>query len=109
MYCGCFYFYVALRNGITFNQKYLRNTVAKEIAPYWYDLGLQLLDVKKLNSIQNIDNPTQYKFDRMLEVWVGGQTCTKHEMYKKIHKALIALELNRDAEEFHGKAFGDIN
>ena len=99
---------VELQRGMKFNKDYLRNTVAKEIAPFWHDVGFQL-GVKHLNSIQNIDNPTQYKFDKMLETWVCQQECSKDKVYDKIHKALKGIEMIRAAEKFHSNAHDDIN
>ena len=39
----------------------------------------------------------------MLRKWIGKQTCSKHEIWKKYHKALLGVELIRDAEEFKEK------
>ena len=83
-------------------------TIATDVAPYWRELGTQL-GVKNMNSIQNIDNPVQYQHDKMLQKWLAKQTCTKDEMYRKIYKAMKEMEMLAAAEQFHKKAFVDIN
>ena len=98
MYC------IDLQNGKVFNEDYLINTVAIRIAPFWDNVGSQL-GVNNLNNIQHIDDPTQYKFDRMLKRWVGQQTCTKDEVYAKIHDALEGIQLVRAAEEFYHNVY----
>ena len=62
-----------------------------------------------MNTIQNIDNPVQHKYDKMLQEWLAKQTCTKHEMYLKIYEALKEMELIAAAEVFYKTAIGDIN
>ena len=62
-----------------------------------------------MSTIPNIDNPVQYQHDKMLLAWLAKQTCTKDEMYRKIYKTMKEMGMNAAAEEFHKKAFGDIN
>ena len=78
-------------------------TVAPKVAPEWKSLGLQL-GVRNIDTIQNIANPVQYKYDKMLQKWLAKQTCTKHEMYLQIYQALKEIELIADAKEFYKKA-----
>ena len=39
----------------------------------------------------------------MLRKWIGKQTCSKHEIWKKYHEALVGIELIADAEKFEEK------
>ena len=39
----------------------------------------------------------------MLLDWLSKQTCSKREVYIKLHKALLQLELNAAAKEFKDK------
>ena len=97
------YTYVASKEpGFTFDDKFLRR-YAKQVAPEWYHLGTHL-HVRNMDSIPNIENPTQHKFDKMLQEWLAKQTCTKQEMYKKIYTAMRNMDRNRDAEHFKEKA-----
>ena len=82
--------------------------VARRVAPVWFRLGIQL-GVQGMNTIQNIDNPVQHKYDKMLQAWLAKQTCTKQEIYMKIYDAMKEIELNAAAQEFYKKAIGDIN
>lgn len=95
-------------DGFSFTKKFLIKKVAKKVAPVWYRLGTQL-GVKDMNTIQNIDNPVQHKYDKMLQVWLAKQTCTKREMYLKIYEALKEMELNAAAQVFYKNAIEDIN
>ena len=88
--------------GFTFDDKFLRR-YAKKVASEWYQLGTQL-GVRNMKNIQNINDPTQHKFDKMLQKWLAKQTCTKQEMYKKIYDTMRNMDRNRDAEDFKEKA-----
>ena len=88
--------------GFTFDDRFLMR-YAKQVAPKWDHLGTQL-GVKNMDNIPNINNPTQHKFDEMLQEWLGKQTCTKEEMYKKIYKAMRNMDRNRDADHFKKEA-----
>ena len=94
--------------GFSFTEKFLIKKVARKVAPQWHRLGIQL-GVEDMNSIQNIDNPIQHKYDKMLQTWLAKQTCTKREMYLQIYEALKDMELNAAAEVFYKNAIGDIN
>ena len=97
------YTYVASKEpGFTFDDRFLMR-YAKQVAPQWDHLGTQL-GVRNMNNIQNINNPTQHKFDKMLQAWLAKQTCTKQQMYKKIYDAMRNMDRNKDAEDFKKKA-----
>ena len=94
----CLCNYVALDRG-TFDEEYKDNRIARDIAPYWDDVGIQL-DVQHLNNIKTNNNPTEHKFKEMLQTWLKKQTCSKREVYMKLHKALVEIELIAPAEQF---------
>ena len=94
--------------GFSFTQKFLIRKVAKKVAPEWYHLGIQL-GVEDMNTIQNIDDPVQHQYDKMLQKWLAKQSCTKHEMYLQIYEAMKEMELNAAAEVFYKNAIRDIN
>ena len=97
------YTYVASKKpGFTFDDIFLMG-YAKKVASEWYHLGTQL-EVRNMNNIQIINNPTQHKFDKMLQEWLAQQTCTKQEIYKKIYDAMIKMVRIKDAEDFKEKA-----
>ena len=62
-----------------------------------------------MDTIQNIDNPVQYKYNKMLKAWLAKQTGNKKEIYMKIYKAMEGMEMNKAAEDFYKNAIGDIN
>ena len=95
--CNC----VALDRG-TFDQEYTDDRIARDIAPYWDDVGIQL-GVRHLNGIKTNNNPTEHKFKEMLQTWLSKQTCSKHEVYVKLHEALIDIELIAAAGKFKDK------
>ena len=97
-----FVIYVALDRG-TFETEYPYDKIAKSIAPYWDDVGIQL-GVKHRENIRLTNNPTAHKFKEMLRRWLDEQTCSKREIYVKIYEALIGIELIAAAEEFKKKA-----
>lgn len=100
-------FCVDKQRGQAFDVKYI-NKVARDIAPFWNDVGIQL-GVNHLNNIQNIHNPTEYKFKEMLQEWLRKQKCSKHDVFTKFYEALKEIRLIKAAEEFSEKALGDIN
>ena len=98
---------IALDKG-TFKEDYRDNKIAKLIAPYWDDVGIQL-GVAHLRGIMNINNPTEHKFKEMLLNWLDQQTCSKREIYVKFHKALIEIQLITPAENFKEKVYQALN
>ena len=96
-----FFFYLALDKG-TFKEDYRDHRIAKLIASYWDTVGIEL-GVAHLSNIKTIDNPTEHKFKEMLLDWLNKQTCSKREVYVKLHKALLQLELNTAAKKFKEK------
>jgi len=104
-----YHYCVAKQRGQDFDTSYINNTVAKDIAPYWNDLGIEL-GVKRLDNIKEFHNPTEYKFQAMLKKWLQGQKgCTQRDTYQKFYEALQGIELIRAAEVFKEKASLDIN
>lgn len=97
----CLCNYVALDRG-TFDEEYTVDRIARDIAPYWDDVGIQL-NVKRLNNIKANNNPTEHKFKEMLRTWLSKQTCSKREVYVKLHEALIDIELIAAAGKFKEK------
>ena len=87
-------------DGFSFTKNFLIKKVAKMVAPEWYHLGIQL-GVKDMNTIQNIDNPVQHKYNKMLQAWLAKQTCSKHEMYSQIFEALKQMKSNVAVEAFN--------
>ena len=61
-----------------------------------------------MNNIEKIDNPVQYKYNKMLQKWLAKQTCAKGEMYNKIYKAMKEMDMNAAAEDFKKEALVDI-
>ena len=92
---------IALEGG-TFDKEYRDNRIAKDIAPYWDDVGTQL-GVKHLNNIKTNNNPTEHKFKEMLLRWLNKQTCSKREVYMRLYEALVDIELLASAENFKKK------
>ena len=43
----------------------------------------------------------------MLRKWIDKESCSKHKILEKYHKALLGIELIADAENFKKKAFND--
>ena len=83
--------------------EYPYHKIAKNIAPYWDNVAIQL-GIMHWNNIKLTNNPTSHKFKEMLRKWLHKQTCSKREIYKKIYEALIGIELIEAAEEFRKKA-----
>lgn len=104
-----YYCFVALNTG-KFKKEYPDDKIAREIAPFWEDVGIQL-SIENLKTIESMHNPTDHKFKDMLQKWLAKQTCSEQEALKMLHAALKGLELNRAAEEFYDKALKeyDIN
>ena len=60
-----------------------------------------------MDTIQLIENPVQYKYDKMLRKWLDKQNGTKQKIYVKIHTALEEMGMVRAAEDFKAKAFSE--
>ena len=96
-----FIYNIALDTG-KFKEHYPDHKIAKEIAPHWDEVGIQL-GIKHLNNIKITNNPTYHKFKEMLLEWLEKQTCSKREVYVKLYEALTEIQLNAPAEEFKKK------
>ena len=89
---------VALDRG-TFEKKYPYDKIARDIALHWDRIRIQLGVIELTN-----DPPATHKFEEMLRRWLSKQTCSKHEIYKKIYDALIDIWLFTVAKNFKKKA-----
>lgn len=96
--CDIFYVCVAVDRG-TFNEEYTDDRIARDIAPYWDNVGIHL-GVKHLRSIKDNNNPTEEKFKGVLREWLK-QEGSKDEVFNKFHQALLGVELIAAAEKFY--------
>ena len=91
---------VALDKG-TF-EEYPYHKIARDIAPYWNDVRIQL-GIRYQENIKFLTDPITHKFGEMLRRWLRKQTCSKHEIFEKLYNALREIELIATAEIFKMK------